>query len=389
MLKRDLERVIEKAIKTFPAVVITGPRQAGKTTMLRNIYAKKFEFRDLEDLDTRQKAISDPRGFLEQINLPVVIDEIQYAPDLLSYIKTKIDQDRKPGQWIVTSSQQFELMRGVSESLAGRAMILTLFPLSYSESARRVQEKRLSEIILRGGYPELVTKPEITRDWWCSSYVSTYLSRDVRDLAQVGDLRQFEIFVRMCAVRTGTILNLTDMARDVGISPMTAKRWLSILEIGGQAYLLYPYYKNLGKRLVKSPKIYFTDTALATYLMGMNEPEILENSPYYGALVETFVVVDMVKKYYHLGKKPELYYLRTQDGVEADIVIDKGMGVELVEVKSSKTIVPEHGRHLKRLRRDLGDLVSNAYVVADVGSGGVVSEGVEQISWREWVQRKW
>lgn len=387
MLKRDLEWVIEEARKTFPAIVVTGPRQAGKTTLLRNKYEATYEFRDLEDLDTRKKAIDDPRGFLEQIKLPAVIDEIQYAPDLLSYIKTKIDQNRKPGQWIVTGSQQFELMKGVTESLAGRAMITTLMPLSYGELSNELRQQLLPELILRGGYPELVVNAEINRNWWCSSYISTYLSRDVRDLAQVGDLAQFEIFVRMCAVRTGTILNLTDISRDVGVSPVTAKRWLSILQTGGQIYLLYPYYRNLGKRLVKSPKIYFTDTALSTYLMGIDDPRVLQNSPYYGPLVETYVVVDMIKRAHHQGEKPNLYYLRTQDGVEADVVIEHEEGLELLEIKSGKTIVPEHGRHLKLLRRQLGKLIIGAWVVADSDQGGVVTEGVKQVSWREWLMK--
>ncbi len=282
LIPRTLAKTILNASKTFPAIVLTGPRQSGKTTLLKMLFSKSHAFVSLEDPDVRIRAKEDPVGFLSQFKPPVIIDEIQYLPELLSYIKTKIDEDRKPGQWLFTGSQNFVLMRGVTESLAGRAAILSLLPFSVSErlnntndsvdisgwlkslDVQRYYKKRvsLSELLLRGFYPEIASNKKVNGQLWCGSYITTYLERDVRNLANIGDLSQFERFLVACATRTGQILNISEIARDIGISVPTAKRWLSFLEAGYQIYLLYPYYKNIGKRIVKSPKLYFNDPAL-------------------------------------------------------------------------------------------------------------------------------
>ena len=378
-----------EALKTFPAIVITGPRQAGKTTLLLHEFGGQFEYRSLEDLDIRKQAIEDPRKFLNS-SKPMILDEIQRAPELLHYVKTLIDERREVnGQWIITGSQQFQLMKGIAESLAGRAAILGLLPLSYGEiigSDHDWRKKSLPGVVLRGGYPELVTEPEMSRNTWCGSYINSYLDRDIRDLKQVGDLRQFEIFVRSCAVRTGTILDLSGLASDVGVSVPTAKAWLSMLITGNQVYLLSPYYKNIGKRLIKSPKIYFMDTGLASYLMGMDEESILENSPYYGPLVETLVVIETLKKMRHNGEQEMLYYLRTRDGVEADLVIEKGGILDLIEIKSGETVVPAHAKHLARLRRDVEAAREGEARVVYGGVGrGSLGSGVQYVGWKEWL----
>ncbi|MFZ5799891.1 MAG: ATP-binding protein, partial [Candidatus Omnitrophota bacterium] len=343
MKYRILTKTIARAKTTFPALVITGPRQSGKTTLLRDLFRSTHTYRNLEDPDTRMRAKEDPRGFLGQFEKPVVLDEIQYAPELLPYIKTDIDERRKAGKWILTGSQNFTLMRGVSESLAGRAAILSLLPFSFAERTDRGEEslniiswlknllplpkgaQKLSSpanLLLRGSYPEIASKKTVDKDLWCSSYIATYIERDIRNLSQVGDLSQFERFLRLCAIRTGQILSVSELSREVGISVPTARRWLSLLETGYQIYLLYPFYRNLGKRLVKSPKLYFTDTALACYLLGLREPNTLLNSPHFPHIFESFVVTDLWKRFLHFGQTPSLYYLKTRDGLEVDAVLE-------------------------------------------------------------------
>lgn len=404
--KRTVSRTLLRAVKTFPAIVLTGPRQAGKTTLLKSLFGRTHRFVSLENTETRILAQEDPAGFLERYAAPVIIDEVQYAPELLSYIKTKIDENRKPGQWLLTGSQNFVLMDKVTQSLAGRAAVLTLLPFSYAEAvetadttlepgkwvkglAQDVKPKNLSlsNWILRGSYPEVVVNPKVDRQLWCGSYITTYLERDIRNLTSVGDLNQFERFVKLCATRTGQILNLTEMARDIGISVSTARRWLSILETGYQVYLLYPYYKNIGKRLVKSPKLYFTDTGLASYLLGLHEKETLLNSPSFGPLFETAVVVDILKRFLNFGVLPSLYYLRTRDGLEADLVLDLAGSLYLFEMKATMTILPRHASALQKLKTDLGDLVKGSTVISLSSAEGYLAKGVEHHSFKNLLAR--
>ncbi|PKP54778.1 GTP-binding protein, partial [Candidatus Atribacteria bacterium HGW-Atribacteria-1] len=343
---RVLEKTILKAIKTFPAIVVTGPRQSGKTTLFKMLFSKTHTFVSLEDPDIRIRAKEDPLGFLNQYRPPLIIDEIQYVPELLSYIKTKIDENRKPGQWLFTGSQNFVLMHNISQSLAGRAAILFLLPFSLSErvdNARNAQDisiwiKRLN---LSNKFDrkisEIATHQKVDRKLWCSSYITTYLERDIRNLSNIGDLSQFERFLIACAVRTGQILNISEVARDIGISVPTAKRWLSLLQTAHQLYLLYPYYRNIGKRIVKSPKIYFGDTALCSYLLGLNDTETLLKSPHFGNLFETMIINDFLKKFLHFGERASMYYLRSRDGLEVDLVIEIGGFLHLFEIKSSMT----------------------------------------------------
>lgn len=402
MKPRTLEKTIRKAIKTFPALVVTGPRQAGKTTLLRNLFAKTHRFVSLENPDTRIRAQEDPLGFLEENSPPVILDEIQYVPELLSYIKTKIDEKRKPGQWFFTGSQNFTLMQEMSQSLAGRIAVLSLLPFSYAERIGRGrksigvaqwlkqlgknksydQKITLHELILRGNYPEIASKKSVDRRLWCSSYIATYLERDVRNLSQIGDLNQFERFLRLCATRTGQILNLTDMARDIGISTPTAKRWLSVLETGYQVYLLYPYYRNIGKRFIKSPKLYFSDTALASYLLGIHEKEVLLKSPQFGNLFETFIMSDMVKRFLHFGQLPSLYYLRTRDGLEIDLIIEIAGKLHLFEIKSTMTVTPKHAQSLSRMKRVAPKEIAMASLISSSHTNYSLPGGIMNYSWR-------
>lgn len=402
MKPRVLARTILKAIKSFPAIVVTGPRQSGKTTLLKTLFAKTHRFLTLEDPDVRMRAKEDPLHFLEQYKPPVIIDEIQYVPELLSYIKTRIDENRKPGQWLFAGSQHFTLMQGISQSLAGRAAILSLLPFSFSERIGKADNAReishwlkelnprsecidktpLSELILRGNYPEIASKRSVDRQLWSGSYISTYLERDVRNLAQIGDLSQFERFLRLCAIRTGQILNLTELAKEIGMSVPTIKRWLSLLETGYQVYLLYPYYKNVGKRLVKSPKLYFNDTALASYLLGLHDRETLMNSPSFGNLFETMVVIDFLKRFLHFGQMPSLYYLRTRDGLEVDIVLEVGQKLHLFEIKSSMTILPRHASSLLKVTGDLESSVKTAAIISASAHNFHVLKGINNYNWK-------
>ena len=408
MKKRTLEKTIRKADRTFPSVVITGPRQSGKTTLLKGIFSKSHDFVTLEDPDVRIRAKDDPRGFLAHHAPPVILDEVQYVPELLSYIKTAIDEDRSPGQWLLTGSQNFSLMQNVSQSLAGRTAVLSLLPFSYGERidrgdkllsvkdwltflkrknvAKRPNGKHsvdISTLILRGNYPEIASNARVDRMLWCASYISTYLERDVRNLAHIGDLTQFEIFLKLCAMRTGQLLNLSSMARDIGISVTTAKKWLSILEAGYIIHLLYPYYKNIGKRLVKTPKLYFCDTALATYFLGLHEKGTLLNSPHFGSLFETYIINDVLKRFLHFGDLPSMYYLRTRDDLEIDLIIELGGKIHLFEIKSTMTVTPKHITSLKKMKDELGDLVAGAYLIANTSRREYIGAGIQSLPFAE------
>jgi predicted AAA+ superfamily ATPase len=351
---RDIQPLVLEAARSFPALVLTGPRRAGKTTLLRRLFPGA-SYTLLEDPDVLARARSDPRGLLDSVRLPAVFDEIQNVPELFPYIRSRIDQrPSQKGKWLFTGSQEAPLMQGVTESMAGRAAILQLLPLSVSETDRVG--------LLSGGYPEALARPR-SRDLWFSSYIQTYLERDVRAILDVRDLATFRRFLALVASRHGQILNRTDLAAPLGVSVPTINEWLHILEITGQIILAPPYFENFGKRLIKSPKVYIMDPGLACHLLGIRTQAELNRSPFLGALWEGFVACEILKRQINRGRRKELYHFRDQQGLEVDFLFPDGNGkLWMVECKASKTVLPSMAGPLQSLRRSMKRPVRAAVV---------------------------
>ena len=381
-IPRALELVLRKAAAQFPAVVLTGPRQSGKTTLLKHVFGEASDYVSLEPPDVRAAAAADPRGFLEMHPAPAIFDEVQYAPDLLPYIKESIDERRNArGQYFLTGSQNLLLTEQVTESLAGRAAMLRLLPVSQREEFGRpldplpwerpkahpavnhMAPMNLWQSFLRGGYPELVAEPDRDISLWHSSYVQTYLERDVRSLRQVGDLISFQSFLRALAARTGQLLNLTDVARDLGIAVNTAKAWLSVLEATFQIIVLRPYHANVGKRLVKTPKVYFTDTGMLCYLAGLKDPDHAAAGPLGGPILETAVLLQIVKALVNRGEEPQVHFWRTSAGAEVDLVVETGGKLIPMEVKLSATPRPAMASGIRAFQEDLGENAGSGFVI--------------------------
>lgn len=338
---RLLERELARAAGAFPALIVSGPRRSGKTTLLRRIFPRA-SYHLLEDPDVVARFRADPRGFLEGVEVPAILDEIQNVPEVLRYVRTRIDAaPLRSGRWILTGSQESPLMRGVTESLAGRAAVFQLLPLSTQETAKVVP--------LRGGFPEVLARPALA-DVWFRSYIQTYLERDVRAVTAVRDLSTFRRFLALVASRCGQILNKTDIAAPLGVSVPTLSQWLGVLEITGQILLVPPYFENFGKRLIKSPRLYFTDSGLACHLLGIEGARGLERSPFLGAIYEGFVASEIVKAQLAAGRRKELYHFRDQQGLEVDFVVPLGdRRIALVEAKASRSVAPSAAQSLERL----------------------------------------
>lgn len=354
-IHRILETEMVRAARNFPALIITGPRRAGKTTLLQKLFPT-MSYYLLEDPDVIARVRSDPRAFLEEMDGPTILDEIQNTPEILNYIRTQIDlHPRKMGQWFLTGSQEASLMKGVTESMAGRAAVFSLLPFSLLESPK--------VSLIKGGFPEVLARPSSSRIWF-ASYVQTYLERDVRAISSIRDLSAFRRFLSLLGSRCGNILNRTELAAPLGVSVPTISEWLSILEITGQILLVPPFFENFGKRLIKSPKVYFLDTGLLAYLLGIESEAVLNRSPFLGPLFETFVASEIVKTQISAGRPRALYYFRDQQGLEVDFVLPRGnRRLFLLEAKASKTVTPKMGEALVRLSKSISGYHTECMVV--------------------------
>jgi predicted AAA+ superfamily ATPase len=378
-ISRKYETTLRALFDQFPAVVVTGARQVGKTSLVRRVFPD-FAYVTLDIPSIAEQAEKSPDAFINSYDEPLIIDEVQYAPSLFRHLKVKIDENKCAGRFILTGSQSFSLMQNIAESLAGRCGLLSMLNVS----ARELQESRLifneNTYIFKGGYPELYDKPEIDPHFWYGSYFSTYLERDVRNILNVGNLRDFDRFLRAVAVRTAQILSYSDLARDVGISPNTAKQWVSVLQASGQILLLEPYHRNLGKRLVKSPKLYMCDTGLAAFLMGFENWESIRRHPVIGALWETHVIMQVVKHFASKGKITPIWFWRTPQGAEVDLLIERAGRFTAVEAKFTET--PDHTtlKGINALKKFYGEKsVATGYIASRTANSFPLSENVQAI----------
>lgn len=340
MIPRHATVTLNRLRKGFPVICITGPRQSGKTTLAKAAFPEK-PYLSLEDPDIARLAKSDPRGLLENYRDGLIIDEAQAVPQIFPYIKTDVDKDPRPGKYIITGSQHFNLLAAITESLAGRAAFLKLLPFSISElKETRKLHFNPFETIVQGLYPPLYDRDLTPYDWY-TNYIASYVERDVRSILNVKDLGQFQTFVKMCAARIGGILNLSALALDCGITHNTAKTWISVLEASGIIYLLKPYHENFGKRLVKSPKLYFIDTGLAARLLGIKTAHDCFIHPNRGNLFESLIVSELIKSRANKGIEPDIYFWRNNLEAEVDIVYQDSQHLKAIEIKSSKTFSPD------------------------------------------------
>ena len=353
-VERDATPRLVEVARVTPSITLTGPRQSGKTTLCQTVF-HGHSYVNLEAVDVRAFASEDPRAFLAQFPEGAVIDEVQRAPDLPSYLQGVIDSNPQPGRWVLTGSQNLSLAETVSQSLAGRTSVHHLLPLARGEVVKFASyPETLEETLLTGGYPRILDM-ELDAAEWLRSYVATYIERDVRTIRTVGDLTVFQRFVELCAGRTGQLLNYSSLADDCGVSQPTVRAWTSILETSYIAFRLPPYQSNLRKRLVKMPKLHFYDSGLACWLLGIRTPEQLKTHPLRGAIFESWVVSEIVKQRTNAGEARGLSFYRDRDGAETDLVIESQGGVTLVEAKSSQTASSSLFAGARRVRRHLAD----------------------------------
>lgn len=350
-IKRSLTSVIQRASRSFKCVLLSGPRQVGKTTLLRAIAESDRREVTLDDPAARQLARRDPELFLSTYPPPVLIDEVQYAPELFPYIKMRVDKSDMTGQYWLTGSQPFELMKNVSESLAGRVAILTLQGLSEAEREGREETPfipkfleaessldsriKMAQVMFRGSFPQIASVPETDVSLYMSSYVATYLSRDIRDLVKASHEHEFMMFLSCLAARAGQLLNANNIAKDVGVSAPTIRSWISILESSGIVFLLRPYHNNLTKQVTATPKVFFTDTAIVSYLCGIRSSEELERAQIFGHLFENWAIMAVLKSWWHSGRVCEAWFYRDKEGHEIDLLLRDAMRLYPIEIKVS------------------------------------------------------
>ncbi len=345
-IRRELSAVIEEAYRYFSVITITGPRQSGKTTLIRNLFPQ-LPYYSLENLDVRSFAENDPVAFLSQHAEGMVLDEVHNAPNLLSFIQGMVDDDPER-RFVLSGSSQFAMLKKVTQSLAGRTAVFELLPLSYSEIRDIVADTPLDQLLFSGFYPAIHSGRNVPKFLY-PAYVKTYLDKDVRDLLQIKDMMQFHTFIRLCTGRIGSLFKASELAGEVGVSSHTITAWLSVLQASYIVALLPPYFQNTRKRLTKAPKLYFTDTGLACHLLGIESPEQLSRDKMRGALFENFVVMEALKRRYNQGKESNLYFYRDSNQNEIDLLLRKGTGFYGIEIKSSMTYHPDFEKALRQM----------------------------------------
>lgn len=381
IIKRDITSKVLSASSKMPVLFITGPRQSGKTTLVKTAF-KNHKYVSLENPDTRDFAVNDPRGFLKTYGSKVIIDEAQHSPALFSYIQTEVDEKKTKCSYILTGSQNFMLHSGISQSLAGRVIIFSLLPFSYKELKNTAHgNKTLPEYIFKGFYPRLYDT-KIAPEEWYKSYIQTYIERDVRQILNVGDLNAFRVFLKVCAGRSGQVLNLSSIAGDIGISYQTVKKWLSVLEQSYIIHLLQPYHTNLNKRLLKSPKLYFYDTGLLCSLLMLNSAKDYEMHYMKGSIFETYVISELLKSSLNSGINFGFYFLRDSNGYEIDCIAESGTSLKAIEIKAGSTIKPEFFKNLltwNKLNPKRNSLMNLIYG----GDEDQIRNNIKVLNWRD------
>lgn len=387
MINRNSTLTLKKMSKGYPVVTITGPRQSGKTTLAKFVFKHK-PYVSLEEPDQMEFANEDPRGFLARYPDGAVLDEVQRCPALFSYIQGIVDKNKRPGLFILTGSQQFGLISRITQSLAGRVGLLHLLPFSIGElKASGIMPKSLDDILLKGLYPPVYDR-KLSASSWYANYVFTYLERDVRQMVNVRDLTTFQRFLRMCAARTGQVLNLSGLANDCGITHNTAKAWLSVLEASYIIFLLKPHHNNFGKRLIKSPKLYFYDTGLAAWLLGINDTKQISIHAMRGSLFESLMIGELMKGRCNKGLPSNLYFWRDNTGNEIDVVIEKADALIPIEIKSGQTITKDYFTGLKKWLTIAGTAAESPHVIYG-GSDSQKRLGIEVLPWRDVSKLSW
>jgi len=381
MYLRQARHTLERLAQGFPVLAVTGPRQSGKTTLARACFPDK-PYVSLENLDERDFATQDPRRFLARFPDGAILDEVQRCPALLSWLQGVVDERQRIGDFVLTGSAQFDLIAGINQSLAGRVGRVELLPLSlYEMQEGACLPDSLDRLLLQGSYPAIYQRDLAAGDWF-PNYVATYIERDVRQIIAVRDLSQFQRFVRMCAARSGQLLNLAALGADCGISAVTASEWLSVLEASYLVMRLPPYFQNFGKRLIKSPKLYFLDVGLMAWLLGIRDETTIATHAARGVLFETWVVSELIKQRYNAGQPADLYFWRDSAGHEIDLIFETSTGLQAIEIKSGSTYASDWTDGLKQWQKIIGDTAAPKSILIYGGNDSHEREHCHLHSWR-------